>query len=197
MNVIKNKIFGYSRFRDAGEIQRLGFNVKFSKSAYQDEKLHPALEALLYYIYTEGSIDPMCPFVLSNAEDLMVHMLLAKLKAGGWKSLDERIITPVTAMAAIREYLKALPKSLWSNTKAEDWKALSRSVRRRDRGGSAENKGIAKMEALKSVNYVHNFNETIVTRIIVLQTTKKVPSVARQFLNCKQCCKKYFSREYS
>ncbi|GBO05509.1 hypothetical protein AVEN_71569-1, partial [Araneus ventricosus] len=91
----------------------------------------------------------MCPFVLSNAEELMVHMLLAKLKAGGSKSLDERIITPVTAMAAIREYLKALPKSLWSNTKAEDWKALSRSVRRRDRGGSAENKGIAKMEALK------------------------------------------------
>ncbi|KAF8778558.1 hypothetical protein HNY73_015265 [Argiope bruennichi] len=76
-------------------------------------------------------------------------MLLSKLKAGGWKSLDERIITPIIPMAAIQVYLKALPKSLWSNTKAEDWKTLSRSIRRRDRGGSNENKGIAKMEALK------------------------------------------------
>ncbi|GIY27223.1 uncharacterized protein CDAR_54661 [Caerostris darwini] len=151
MNVIKNKIFGYSKFQDAEEIPRLNFNVKFSRSAYQGEKLHPALEALLYYIYTEGRMDPLCPFAFNNADEMRIKILLAKLKSGGWKSLDEKIISPVIAMAAIQEYLKSLPKSLWSSTQPEDWKTLAKILRDRDQSTDIESKSMynSRMEALK------------------------------------------------
>ncbi|GFY52411.1 uncharacterized protein TNIN_435031 [Trichonephila inaurata madagascariensis] len=51
-------------------------------------------------------------------------MLVIKLKGGGWKTLDERINSPVIAMAVINEYLKSLPRGLWSGTKPEHWRAL-------------------------------------------------------------------------
>ncbi|GFU96271.1 hypothetical protein TNCV_88481, partial [Trichonephila clavipes] len=57
--------------------------------------------ALLYYIYTEGRIDPLCPFMFNNSDHLLIEMLVIKLKGGGWKTLDERINSPAIAMAVI------------------------------------------------------------------------------------------------
>ncbi|GIY51035.1 hypothetical protein CEXT_492931 [Caerostris extrusa] len=47
-------------------------------------------------------MDPLCPFAFNNADEMRIKILLAKLKSGGWKSLDEKIISPVIAMAAIQ-----------------------------------------------------------------------------------------------
>ncbi|GFR17014.1 uncharacterized protein TNCT_209661 [Trichonephila clavata] len=78
-------------------------------------------------------------------------MLVVKLKGGGWKTLDERINSPVIAMAVINEYLKSLPRCLWSGTKPEYWRALPVILREMASNRNIEKRDLenSRMEAYK------------------------------------------------
>ncbi|GFT88399.1 uncharacterized protein NPIL_530931 [Nephila pilipes] len=89
--------------------------------------------------------------MFDESDELLLEMLVMKLKGGGWKSLDERINTPVIAIAAVNEYLKALPRCLWSGTKPENWRALSAILLDMDLNRNIEKKYSedSRMEAFK------------------------------------------------